>query len=160
MPYFLRKLTAGTKLLSCISQCITLLEKNKCYKDANQFLELLINQNIYCLNSRGKWYDRLITNYESHLKDEKRAYEFCTQAFEDFYVREAPKLIINKKLIRLAKKLKLENPPQLPELNIPEIYIYADTIKRKVDLRNNIFYELNDEGGFTVLKVIIFVYNF
>lgn len=152
LPYFLRKLTAGSKLLSCISQCIELLEKKKLYKEANQYLEFLISQNIYCLTRRGKWYERLITNYESHLKDEKKAYEYCLQAYSDFYIREAMKLKIIKKIIRLAKKLKLTDYPQLPNLNIPECIIYADTIKRKIDCRNNIFYEPNNEGGFTCLK--------
>lgn len=55
LPYFLRKLTAGQKLLRCISQCVTLLEKNKCHSDACKYLELLINQNVYCLSNRGKW---------------------------------------------------------------------------------------------------------
>lgn len=159
LPYFLRKLTAGQKLLRCISQCVTFLEKSKRYVDANNHLELLLKQNIYCLTDRGKWYDRLITNCEFHLKDEKKAYEYCLQAFEDYYVREALELIIHKKSIRLAKKLKIESFRPLPVLNIPEIEIFANTVKRKVDLRNNVFYEPNDQGGFTVLRVEIVALN-
>lgn len=55
LPYFLRKLTAGQKLLRCISQCVTLLEKAKQYEEANKYLELLLKQNVYCLSNRGKW---------------------------------------------------------------------------------------------------------
>jgi len=153
LPYFLRKLTAGQKLLCCISQCVTLLEKKKHYEEANVYLELLLKQNVYCLSSRGKWYDRLITNCESHLKDEKKAYEYCIKAFEDYCVRKAQELIIHKKAIRLAKKLKIESVRPYPQLNTPEVQIYANTIKRKVDVRNNIFYELDNDGGFNVIKV-------
>lgn len=153
LPYFLRKLTAGQKLLRCISQCVTLLEKCKRYEEANSYLELLLKQNVYCLTDRGKWYDRLVTNCESHLKDEQKAYDYCTQAFEDFYVRKAPELNLCKKAVRLAKKLKLETFRPLPVLNIPERQFFANTVKRKVDLRNNVFYELNDQGGFDVLRV-------
>lgn len=153
LPYFLRKLTAGQKLLRCISHGVTLLEKSKRYAEANSYLELLIKQNVYCLTDRGKWYDRLVTNCESHLKDEQKAYDYCTQAFEDFYVRKAPELNLCKKAVRLAKKLKLETFRPLPVLNIPETHFFANTVKRKVDLRNNVFYELNDQGGFDVLRV-------
>ena len=130
------------------------MEKNKKYLEANNYLEFLLKQNVYCLTNRAKWYDRLITNCESHLKDEKKAYDYCTQAFEDYYVRNALELNIRRKAIRLAKKLKIKpNPHSLPNYNVPEVQMTANTIKRKVDLRNNIFYELNDQGGFTVLKV-------
>lgn len=95
----------------------------------------------------------MITNYESHLKDEKKAFEYCNKAFEDYYVRKAPELVIRKKAVRLAKKLKINSCCPYPQLNTPELHICANTLKRKVDLRNNVFYEPNEDGGFNVIKV-------
>ena len=65
---FLLPFTTGWTYARIISQAAEYLEKKKQYEEANNLLELLLSQKVYCTGSRGRWADRLALNYDHHLK--------------------------------------------------------------------------------------------
>ena len=62
-----------------ISQAAEYLEKKKQHEEANELLELLLSQKVYCSQSgsRGRWADRLALNYDHHLKRKDKV-KHCT----------------------------------------------------------------------------------
>ena len=65
---FLRPFTTGWTYVRVISRATEYLEKKKQHEEANELLELLLSQKLYCTGSRGRWVDRLALNCDHHLK--------------------------------------------------------------------------------------------
>ena len=68
IPEFLRLYTAGSVYTRIKNQGVEILQKLKQYPQAVTLLEELIEQDLYCQNYRGFWYERLALNLEAHLK--------------------------------------------------------------------------------------------
>ena len=69
LPVHLRKFTAGAIYVRILTQGVEILQKQRNYRDANTQLEELIQQVVYHLDYRGRWYDRLALNTEQHCKN-------------------------------------------------------------------------------------------
>ena len=74
---FLLPFTTGWTYARVISQAAEYLEKKKQHKEANELLELLLSQKLYCTGSRGRWADRLALNYDHHLKRKDKVEHVC-----------------------------------------------------------------------------------
>ena len=51
-----------------LSSCVEHLERCRQYERANKLLEILLSQSMYCVSSRGRWWERLALNLDQHLK--------------------------------------------------------------------------------------------
>ena len=60
--------TEGSVYARMLSQCVEYLEKCRLYVQANELLERLLSQFVYCVGSRGRWWERLALNLDQHLK--------------------------------------------------------------------------------------------
>uniref|UniRef100_T1IXG8 Fanconi-associated nuclease n=1 Tax=Strigamia maritima TaxID=126957 RepID=T1IXG8_STRMM len=72
LPRFLRRYSAGSTLVRCLSHGVDILERLRKYEAAVDQLEKLINQTDYHLDYRGRWTERLALNLEQHLKQPKK----------------------------------------------------------------------------------------
>jgi Fanconi-associated nuclease 1 len=83
---------------------VTLLERNARQADAVAVLTSLLSCPT-CPERRGAWYSRLIINL-NHLGRLKSALQVCDRALQDPWVRCGYRLGIQRRAIRLAKKVK------------------------------------------------------
>jgi len=60
--------TEGSVYTRMLSSCVEFLEKCRLYGQANELLERLLSQSLYCVGSRGRWWERLALNLDQHLK--------------------------------------------------------------------------------------------
>ena len=63
-----RRYSDGSVYTRILSHCVEYLEKCRRYEQANKLLETLLSQSTYCINSRGRWWERLALNLDQHLK--------------------------------------------------------------------------------------------
>ena len=63
-----RRCSDGSVYARILSHCVEYQEKCRRYEQANKLLETLLSQSTYCINSRGRWWERLALNLDQHLK--------------------------------------------------------------------------------------------
>lgn len=63
-----RHYSDGSVYTRILSNCVEYLEKCRRYEQANKLLETLLSQSMYCVSSRGRWWERLALNLDQHLK--------------------------------------------------------------------------------------------
>ncbi|XP_041325301.1 fanconi-associated nuclease 1 isoform X2 [Pyrgilauda ruficollis] len=73
LPDYLRRFTVGWVYTRILSQGVEILQRLHKYKEAVQQLQSLLAQDVYCADSRGRWWDRLALNLHQHLKNTKKA---------------------------------------------------------------------------------------
>ncbi|RWS30726.1 fanconi-associated nuclease 1-like protein, partial [Leptotrombidium deliense] len=154
IPDFLRRLTAGYILVRCLSHCAAALETLKEYQKAVDLYKILLDQHTYCTDYRGKWFERLVINYETHLKQPKNAVKTVCKALQDDKVRVGSKYSLYRRGIKMGgislKKFKVIK--EYDDLNIPKNQIESTTLRRTVNERKNLFFSRqNDEV--TILPV-------
>ena len=118
LPNYLRKFSANSiycKILSIFSSEI--LQRMKFFKEANEIFEFLVfEQDLYLLDSRYHWYERLAINYESHLKDPYRAMEILEIALKDkLNVRKAGRLALFQRSLKMSQIKRYEKIEDLSE---------------------------------------------
>ncbi|NXT95705.1 FAN1 nuclease, partial [Anhinga rufa] len=72
LPEYLRHFTVGWVYTRILSQGVEILQRLHMYKEAVQELQSLLSQDVYCTDSRGRWWDRLALNLHQHLKNTKK----------------------------------------------------------------------------------------
>ncbi|KAM3663596.1 fanconi-associated nuclease 1 isoform 3-T5 [Ammospiza maritima maritima] len=72
LPDYLRRFTVGWVYTRILSQGVEILQRLHKYKEAVQQLQSLLAQDVYCTDSRGRWWDRLALNLHQHLKNTKK----------------------------------------------------------------------------------------
>ncbi|XP_072725247.1 fanconi-associated nuclease 1 isoform X2 [Ciconia boyciana] len=72
LPEYLRHFTVGWVYTRILSQGVEILQRLHMYEDAVQELQTLLSQDVYCTDSRGRWWDRLALNLHQHLKNTKK----------------------------------------------------------------------------------------
>ncbi|XP_066184658.1 fanconi-associated nuclease 1 isoform X2 [Sylvia atricapilla] len=72
LPDYLRRFTVGWVYTRILSQGVEILQRLHKYKEAVQQLQSLLAQEVYCADSRGRWWDRLALNLHQHLKNTKK----------------------------------------------------------------------------------------
>ena len=69
---FLRRFSAGWVYARMLSITVEYLEKQGRYKEANDLLQCLLSQELYCTSSRGRWWERMALNLDCHLKQKEK----------------------------------------------------------------------------------------
>lgn len=158
LPRFLRRFTAGHVLARALGKLANYLESKKAYREAVNIFEKLINQDIYCLDGRGKYYERLVIDYEKHLKMIETAKLYLVQGLDDEFVRGGPhyQLYTRAKklnLIGLTPKHQLQPFPEYNMPAIPENRIKMPVATGTINGRKNIFKSKIDDGTHRFISV-------
>lgn len=72
LPGHLRCFTAEWAITKMCYYGVEVLQKWRKYDEAVNQLESLLQQDICCFDSRGRWYDRLALNLHQHLKQPEK----------------------------------------------------------------------------------------
>ncbi|CAK6442489.1 unnamed protein product [Pipistrellus nathusii] len=125
LPPFLRCFTAGWVHTRIRSRGVEVLQRLHRYEEAVQELEDLLSQNVYCPDSRGRWWDRLALNLHQHLKRLEPAIKCIAEGLADPAVRTGHRLALYQRAVRLraSPSCRRYRPllQQLPEVAVQDV---------------------------------------
>ncbi|NWV38690.1 FAN1 nuclease, partial [Grantiella picta] len=101
LPDYLRRFTVGWVYTRILSQGVEILQRLHKYKEAVQQLQSLLAQDVYCADSRGRWWDRLALNLHQHLKNAKKAIVCIQRGLADPAVRTGHRLSLCQRALRI-----------------------------------------------------------
>ncbi|NWY10935.1 FAN1 nuclease, partial [Aphelocoma coerulescens] len=101
LPDYLRRFTVGWVYTRILSQGVEILQRLHKYKEAVQQLQSLLAQDVYCADSRGRWWDRLALNLHQHLKNIKKAIGCIRRGLADPAVRTGHRLSLCQRALRI-----------------------------------------------------------
>ncbi|NWZ56633.1 FAN1 nuclease, partial [Haliaeetus albicilla] len=101
LPEYLRHFTVGWVYTRILSQGVEILQRLHMYKEAVQELQTLLSQDVYCTDSRGRWWDRLALNLHQHLKNTKKAIDCIRNGLADPFVRTGHRLSLYQRALRI-----------------------------------------------------------
>ncbi|NWS12314.1 FAN1 nuclease, partial [Pachyramphus minor] len=101
LPEYLRRFTVGWVYTRILSQGVEILQRLHMYKEAVQELQTLLSQDVYCADSRGRWWDRLALNLHQHLKNTKKAVGCIRKGLADPFVRTGHRLSLYLRALRI-----------------------------------------------------------
>ncbi|NXU12906.1 FAN1 nuclease, partial [Pardalotus punctatus] len=101
LPDYLRRFTVGWVYTRILSQGVEILQRLHKYKEAVQQLQSLLAQDMYCADSRGRWWDRLALNLHQHLKNTKKAIGCIRRGLADPAVRTGHRLSLCQRALRI-----------------------------------------------------------
>ncbi|NWQ95683.1 FAN1 nuclease, partial [Burhinus bistriatus] len=101
LPEYLRHFTVGWVYTRILSQGVEILQRLHMYKEAVQELQTLLSQDVYCTDSRGRWWDRLALNLHQHLKNTKKAIDCIRKGLADPFVRTGHRLSLYQRALRI-----------------------------------------------------------
>eukprot|EP00049_Salpingoeca_infusionum_P016505 m.338589 g.338589 ORF g.338589 m.338589 type:complete len:1178 (-) comp16086_c0_seq11:173-3706(-) len=104
--YLALAFTADAVLTRIRALYVELLESQHEHELAVEELHCLLRQNSFSLSSRGRWFDRLSINYNTHLNSPQAALHTCRQGMEDPHVRTGHKLALCRRAARLVRSSK------------------------------------------------------
>ncbi|KAM3924447.1 fanconi-associated nuclease 1 [Leptodactylus fuscus] len=163
LPLYLRCFTVGWVYTRILSRGVEILQRLRHYEEAVQLLETLLSQNIYCLDSRGRWWDRLVLNLHQHLKLTQKAISCILEGLSDPYVRTGHQLSLYQRAVRMRDSpscKKFRNMfKELPEINVEDVphvtikgNMYPQTgIAKSVFLMENMVEEDGEEVTQTIM---------
>ncbi|KAM9854794.1 fanconi-associated nuclease 1 [Aulostomus maculatus] len=140
LPVFLRSFTTGWAYIRILSRGVEILQRLRRYEEAVEELQSLLQQSVYCPDSRGRWWDRLALNLHQHLKKPDQAICAIRDGLSDPLVRTGHKLSLHQRAVRMrespsCKKYRL-HLKDLPTVNVQDV--------RHVTIRGQLF---PHEGG-------------
>ncbi|KAM4675607.1 fanconi-associated nuclease 1 [Discoglossus pictus] len=103
LPTYLRSFTVGWVYTKILSRGVEILQRLHLYEEAVELLQSLLSQHIYCLDSRGRWWDRLVLNLHQHLKSTQKAIGFIMEGLSDPYVRTGHQLSLYQRAVRMRE---------------------------------------------------------
>ncbi|XP_074862497.1 fanconi-associated nuclease 1 [Carettochelys insculpta] len=101
LPEYLRHFTVGWMYTRILSRGVEILQRLHMYEEAVEELQNLLSQEVYCTDSRGRWWDRLALNLHQHLKRTEQAIECITKGLSDPFVRTGHRLSLYQRALRL-----------------------------------------------------------
>ncbi|NWJ04160.1 FAN1 nuclease, partial [Crypturellus undulatus] len=101
LPEYLRHFTVGWVYTRILSQGVEILQRLHMYKEAVRQLQELLAQQVYCADSRGRWWDRLALNLHQHLKNIKKTIECIRKGLADPCVRTGHRLALYQRALRI-----------------------------------------------------------
>ncbi|NXE74031.1 FAN1 nuclease, partial [Cochlearius cochlearius] len=101
LPEYLRHFTVGWVYTRILSQGVEILQRLHMYEEAVQELQTLLSQDVYCTDSRGRWWDRLALNLHQHLKNTKEAIGCIRNGLADPFVRTGHRLSLYQRALRI-----------------------------------------------------------
>ncbi|XP_059362450.1 fanconi-associated nuclease 1 [Carassius carassius] len=140
LPVFLRCFTVGWTYTRILSRGVEILQRLRRYEDAVEELRVLLSQSVYCVDSRGRWWDRLALNLQQHLKKHEQAICAIRDGLNDPLVRTGHKLSLHQRASRLKESASLKKYRVLLR-DLPTVHIQDVT---HVTIRGQLF---PHEGG-------------
>nr|XP_042709764.1 fanconi-associated nuclease 1 isoform X4 [Chrysemys picta bellii] len=101
LPEYLRHFTVGWMYTRILSRGVEILQRLHMYEEAVEELQYLLSQEVYCTDSRGRWWDRLALNLHQHLKRNEQAIECIRKGLSDPLVRTGHRLSLYQRALRL-----------------------------------------------------------
>ncbi|KAL8196963.1 UNVERIFIED_CONTAM: hypothetical protein K2H54_003571 [Gekko kuhli] len=101
LPEYLRCFTFGWVYTRILSRGVEVLQRLRMYEDAVEQLEDLLAQDVYCTDSRGRWWDRLALNLHQHLKETEKAIGCIRKGLLDPFVRTGHLLALSQRAQRM-----------------------------------------------------------
>ncbi|XP_055011919.1 fanconi-associated nuclease 1 isoform X2 [Boleophthalmus pectinirostris] len=130
LPVFLRSFTTGWAYTRILSRGVEILQRLRRYEEAVLELQSLLSQQVYCQDSRGRWWDRLALNLHQHLKKPEQAICAIRDGLADPLVRTGHKLSLHQRAARMrdsasCKKycLKLRDIPTIHVQDVKHVTI-------------------------------------
>uniref|UniRef100_A0A672SDQ1 Fanconi-associated nuclease n=1 Tax=Sinocyclocheilus grahami TaxID=75366 RepID=A0A672SDQ1_SINGR len=140
LPVFLRCFTVGWTYTRILSRGVEILQRLRRYEDAVEELRNLLSQSVYCVDSRGRWWDRLALNLQQHLKKHEQAIRAIRDGLNDPLVRTGHKLSLHQRASRMKESASLKKYRLLLR-DLPTVHVQDVT---HVTLRGQLF---PHEGG-------------
>ncbi|XP_048338141.1 fanconi-associated nuclease 1 isoform X2 [Sphaerodactylus townsendi] len=103
LPAYLRCFTVGWVYTRILSRGVEILQRFHRYKEAVEQLEELLAQEVYCTDSRGRWWDRLALNLHQHLKETEKAADCIRKGLLDPLVRTGHRLALSQRAQRMRE---------------------------------------------------------
>ncbi|XP_062998685.1 fanconi-associated nuclease 1 [Elgaria multicarinata webbii] len=130
LPEYLRRFTVGWVYTRILSRGVEVLQRLHMYEEAVEQLQDLLSQEVYCSDSRGRWWDRLALNLHQHLKDAEKAFGCIRKGLLDPSVRTGHRLSLSQRVQRMrdspvCKKLRsvLQDLPLLAVEDVAHVTI-------------------------------------
>ncbi|XP_053396885.1 fanconi-associated nuclease 1-like [Mercenaria mercenaria] len=129
LPEFLRVYTAGSVYTRVDNLGVEILQRLKLYKEAVDLLEELIAQDLYCVQYRGHWYERLALNLDVHLKSVEKSMAVLKRGLLDPTVRTGRRLALYERARKICEAPKSKYADKINEfehqnvLPTPEVHI-------------------------------------
>uniref|UniRef100_A0A672ITV5 Fanconi-associated nuclease n=1 Tax=Salarias fasciatus TaxID=181472 RepID=A0A672ITV5_SALFA len=148
LPVFLRSFTTGWAYTRILSRGVEILQRLRRYEEAVEELRALLSQSVYCMDSRGRWWDRLALNLHQHLKKPEQAIHAIRDGLLDPLVRTGHKLSLHQRAVRMkespsCKKYRLKLR-ELPAIEVQDV--------KHVTIRGQLFPHEGEEcDGATVI---------
>uniref|UniRef100_A0A8C1NIK8 Fanconi-associated nuclease n=1 Tax=Cyprinus carpio TaxID=7962 RepID=A0A8C1NIK8_CYPCA len=140
LPVFLRCFTVGWTYTRILSRGVEILQRLRRYEDAVEELRILLSQSVYCVDSRGRWWDRLALNLQQHLKKHEQAICAIRDGLNDPLVRTGHKLSLHQRASRMKESASLKKYRLLLR-DLPTVHVQDVT---HVTIRGQLF---PHEGG-------------
>ncbi|XP_056334497.1 fanconi-associated nuclease 1 [Danio aesculapii] len=140
LPVFLRCFTVGWTYTRILSRGVEILQRLKRYEDAVEQLRNLLSQSLYCVDSRGRWWDRLALNLQQHLKQHEQAICAIRDGLNDPLARTGHKLSLHQRASRMKESASLKKYRLLLR-DLPTVHVQDVT---HVTIRGQLF---PHEGG-------------
>uniref|UniRef100_A0A4W2DY44 Fanconi-associated nuclease n=1 Tax=Bos indicus x Bos taurus TaxID=30522 RepID=A0A4W2DY44_BOBOX len=125
LPLFLRCFTVGWVYTRILSRNVEILQRLHLYEEAVKELENLLSQDVYCSDSRGRWWDRLALNLHQHLKRLEPAVQCIAAGLADPHVRTGHRLALYQRAARLraspSGQKYMHLLRQLPEVTVEDV---------------------------------------
>ncbi|XP_055412616.1 fanconi-associated nuclease 1 isoform X3 [Bubalus kerabau] len=125
LPLFLRCFTVGWVYTRILSRNVEILQRLHLYEEAVKELENLLSQDVYCPDSRGRWWDRLALNLHQHLKRLEPAVRCIAAGLADPHVRTGHRLALYQRAARLraspSGQKYMHLLRQLPEVAVEDV---------------------------------------
>lgn len=125
LPPFLRCFTVGWVYTRILSRTVEILQRLHLYEEAVRELENLLSQNVYCPDSRGRWWDRLALNLHQHLKRLEPAIRCIEAGLSDPEVRTGHRLSLYQRAMRLRESPSCQKYRHLfrhlPEITVEDV---------------------------------------
>ncbi|KAM5170821.1 fanconi-associated nuclease 1 [Mantella aurantiaca] len=122
LPLYLRCFTVGWAYTRILCQGVEILQRLHLYEEAVELLQALLAQKIYCPDSRGRWWDRLVLNLHQHLKQTQKAITFIVEGLTDPYVRTGHRLSLYQRAVRMRDSPSCKKFHKMFN-NLPEIIV-------------------------------------
>ncbi|XP_054278941.1 fanconi-associated nuclease 1-like [Macrosteles quadrilineatus] len=104
-PDWLRRFTAGACWVRGLSSGVEVLRKSpETHQQAEQSLELLLNQRLFARHKRGQWYEQLALLYQHNLKDNIKASHTVLRGLRDEYIDEVARRVLCARASMLERR--------------------------------------------------------
>nr|XP_021409931.1 fanconi-associated nuclease 1 [Lonchura striata domestica]XP_021409932.1 fanconi-associated nuclease 1 [Lonchura striata domestica] len=154
LPDYLRRFTVGWVYTRILSQGVEILQRLHKYKEAVQQLQSLLAQDVYCADSRGRWWDRLALNLHQHLKNTKKAIGCLRRGLADPAVRTGHRLSLCQRALRIRDSPScqhlqglLQDLPLLTVHDVPHVTISGKMCPQTGMGKSVFLMEDIDDGG-------------